>query len=97
MLAEEGIDVDHIDVPDLDTFQRALHRAIERHNMARFTSAARARELAVTTLQLVIEAITEDNTTLAGQLLGEVQPDLPDNSTATVASCTGIALGLLDD
>lgn len=25
------------------------------------------------------------------------QPEFPDNSTATVASCTGVALGLLDD
>jgi hypothetical protein len=97
LLAEEGIDVDHIDVPDLDTFQRALHRAIERHNMARFTPVARARELAVATLQLVIEALTQDNSTLTAQLLDEVQPESPDNSTATVASCIGVALGLLDD
>jgi hypothetical protein len=97
LLAEEGIDVDHIDVPDLATLQHALNRAVERHNMARFTPVARARELAVATLQLVIQALTQDNTTLAAQLLDQVQPEPPDNSTATVASCIGVALGLLDD
>lgn len=97
LLAEEGIDVDHIDVPDLDTLQRALNRAVERHNMARFTPVAGARELAATTLRLVIDAMRQDNTTLAAQLLDQVPPESPDNSTATVASCIGVALGLLDD
>jgi hypothetical protein len=31
LLAEEGIDVDNIDVPDLDTLQAAMERAVERH------------------------------------------------------------------
>ena len=69
LLAEEGIDVDHIDVPDLDTLQQALNRAVERHNMARFTPVAKPRELAVTTLRQVIVAITENNTVLAADLL----------------------------
>jgi hypothetical protein len=34
LLAEEGIDVSNIDVPDLVTLQQALSRAVERHNMA---------------------------------------------------------------
>ncbi|MBV9058851.1 MAG: hypothetical protein JO296_09350 [Pseudonocardiales bacterium] len=96
LLAEEGIDVDHIDVPDLETLQQALNRAVERHNMARFTPVGKPRELAVTTLRLVITAITQDNTALAAQLLDQVQPESPDNSTATVASCIGVVLGLLD-
>jgi hypothetical protein len=37
LLAEEGIDVNNIDVPDLDTLQNAMNRAIERRNMALFT------------------------------------------------------------
>jgi hypothetical protein len=97
LLAEEGIDVDNIDVPDLATLQQALNRAVERHNMARFTPVGKPRELAVTTLRLVIKAITENNTVLAANLLDQVQPESPDNSTATVASCIGLALGLLDD
>lgn len=48
LLAGEGIDVDNIDVPDLDTLQAALNRAVERHNMARFTPVGPARDLAVT-------------------------------------------------
>jgi hypothetical protein len=42
LLAEEGIDVDNIDVPDLGTLQAAMNRAIERHNMARFTPVGQA-------------------------------------------------------
>jgi len=34
LLAEEGIDVDNIDVPDPGTLQQALNRAIERRDMA---------------------------------------------------------------
>jgi hypothetical protein len=96
LLAEEGIDVDNIDVPDMETLQRAMDRAVERHNMALFTPVGQARELAAVTLRLVIEAIAENNTTGAAAILEQVQPESPDNSTATVAGCIGMALGLLD-
>src|SRR5258708_673103 len=97
LLAEEGIDVDNIDVPDLDTLQAAMNRSIERHNMTRFTPVGHARDLAVTTLRLVIEALTDGDTTLAAAILEQVQPDSPANTTATVAGCIGVAPGLLDD
>ncbi len=51
LLAEEGIDVDNIDAPDLDTLQAAMNRAVERHNMARFTPVGHTRDLAVTALR----------------------------------------------
>jgi hypothetical protein len=97
LLAEEGIDVDNIDVPDLDTLQAALNRAVERHNMTRFTPVGNPRQLAITTLRRVIEAIAEGNTTLGAAILEQLQPESPDNTAATVAGCIGIALGLLDD
>lgn len=97
MLAEEGIDVEDIDVPDLDTLQAAMNRAVERLNMIRFTPVGQARDLAITTLRLVIEAIAEGNTTLAAAILDQVTPESPDNTVATVAGCIGVALGLLDD
>ena len=97
LLAEEGIDVDHIDVPDLDNLQAAMNRAVERHNMARFTPVGPARELVVTTLRLVIDAMADGDTALAGSILQQVQPESPDNTVATVAGCIGLALGLLDD
>ena len=60
-------------MPDLATLQQALHRAVERHNMTRFTPVDRARklvitelvitELVITELRRVIEAIAEGNTT----------------------------------
>src|SRR5215470_10740596 len=99
LLAEEGIDVDNIEdteVPDIATLEAAFSRALERHNMARFTPVGRARELAATALRLVVEAVTENNTTLAATTLDQVQPESPDNTTATVAGCIGLALGLVD-
>jgi len=97
LLAEEGIDVDNIDVPDLDTLQAAMNRAVERHNMTRFTPVGPARDLVITTLRLTIEAIAEGDTTLAAAILEQVQPESPDNTVATVAGSIGVALGLLDD
>jgi hypothetical protein len=96
LLAEEGIDVDNIDVPDLQTLQRALNRAMERHNMALFTPVGQARELAAVTLRLAAEAIADGDPRLAAGVLGQAQPESPDGSVPTVAACTGIALGLLD-
>jgi hypothetical protein len=96
LLAEEGIDVDNIDVPDLDTLQQAMNRAIERQNMVRFTPVGQARELAAVTLRLVAEAIADGDTRLAAVILDQAQPESPDGSTATVAGCIGVALGLLD-
>jgi len=96
LLAEEGIDVDNIDVPDLQTLQAALNRAMERHNMSLFTPIGHARELAAATLRLAAEAIADGDTPLAARILDQAQPESPDGSAPTVAACTGVALGLLD-
>lgn len=95
LLAEEGIDVDN--VPDMETLQRAMNRAVERHNMALFTPVGDTREVAATALRLVVEAIADEDTTLAAAILDQVQPESPDNTTPTVSACIGITLGLLDD
>jgi hypothetical protein len=94
LLAEEGIDVDNIDVPDVQTLQHALNRAMERHNMSLFTPVGRARELAAATLRLAVEAIAGGDTALAATVLDQAQPESPDGSVPTVATCTGLALGL---
>jgi hypothetical protein len=96
LLAEEGIDVSNIDVPDLETLQQALDRAMERHNMAVFTPVGPARELAAVTMRLAAEAIAGGDTTLAAGILDQAQPESPDGSAATVAGCIGLALGLID-
>jgi hypothetical protein len=95
LLAEEGIDVDNI--PDIETLQRAMNRAVERRNMTLFTPVGDTRDLAAATLRLVVEALAEDDTTLAASILDQVQPESPDNSAPTVSACMGMALGLLDD
>lgn len=100
LLAEEGIDVnclDELGAPDLATLQASLNRAVERHNLALFTPVGRARELAVATLRLAVEAITEDDTTRAGAALDQAQPESPDGQAPTVSACIGVALGLLDE
>ena len=96
LLAEEGIDVNNIDASDPGTLQQALNRAIERHNMAMFTPVGHARELTAVTMRLAAEAIAGGGTTLAAGILDQAQPESPDGSAATVAGCTGLALGLLD-
>ncbi len=96
LLAEEGIDVKNLDVPDMDTLQQALSRAIERRNMAMFTPIGRVREQAAVTMRLAAEAIADGDTKLAAGILDQAQPESPDDSAATVAGCTGLALGLLD-
>jgi hypothetical protein len=96
LLAEEGIDIDNIEADDLETLQAALNRAVERHNMARFTPVGESREYALTTLRLVVEAIADNDTTLAGAILDSVPPESPEGK-ATVAGCIGVALDLLDN
>jgi hypothetical protein len=97
LLAEEGIDLDDIDVPDLATLQAALDRAVARHNMARFTPVGPARDHAVGILRLAVEALTDTDTAGAADILDRVPPESPNTTAATVAGCIGVALGLLDD
>ncbi len=96
LLAEEGIDVSSIDATDPDTLRQALGRAVERHNMAMFTPAGHARELAAVTMRLAAEAVAGGDTALAAAVLDQAQPESPDGQAATVAGCIGLTLGLLD-
>lgn len=97
LLAEEGIDLGSDDLPDMQTLQAALNRAVERRNLELFTPVGPTRQIAVDTLRRVVDAILAGDSRTAGRLLEQVQPESPDNTVATVSSCIGIALGLLDD
>lgn len=44
----------------------------------------------------MVEATLDGDRRLAGAILDQIQPESPDNTVATVASCIDIALGLLD-
>ncbi|GAB3261376.1 hypothetical protein [Nocardioides dilutus] len=97
ILAEDGIDLDDPDtIPDTETLQAALDRAVERRNMELFTPVGEARSLALTTLRLFVGAIAGDETELAGAILATAVPESPDGSQATVAGTIGVALDLLD-
>lgn len=97
LLAEEGIDPSGEDPPDLPTLQAALNRAVERRNPELFSPLGATGQIAVETLHQVVHAILAGDSGTAGRLLEQVQPDSPDNIAATLSSCIGIALGLLDD
>ncbi|MEO6470317.1 MAG: hypothetical protein ABIR57_00710, partial [Aeromicrobium sp.] len=98
LLAEEGIDLDDpAKIPDTETLQLALNRAIERRNMALFTPIGKSRELALTTLRLYVEAVATSQNEFAGAILATARPESPDNSVATVAGTIGVALDLLDE
>jgi hypothetical protein len=71
-----------------------LDRAVERHNLALFNLAGKARELAAT-MRLAAETIADVDSSLASAVLSQAEPESPDNSA--VAGCIGVALGLLDD
>ena len=45
---------------------------------------------------LAAQAIADGDTRLAAAILDQAQPESPDDSAATAASCIGVALGLLD-
>jgi len=101
LLAEDGITVDTNgdivgDLPDLETLQRAMDRAVERANLALFTPTGTDRELAAAALREVTEAFDAGDTATAAAVLEAVQPEAPNHDTATVAAVTGVALGLLD-
>ena len=96
LLAEEGIDVGNIDVPDVDSLHQAMNRALERQNTVRFTPVGLPRELAAVTLRPAAEAIAEGDTRLAAAVFDQAQPESADGFAATVAGCIGVALGLLD-
>ncbi len=97
LLAEEGIDLDHTNNLDMQTLQRAMNRAIERRNMELFTPVGKTRDLAAAALRLVVEALADNDSTVASAVLAQVQPESPDNSAPTVSACIGLALGLLDE
>jgi hypothetical protein len=97
LLAEDGIDLDDPNsIPDMETLQRVLDRAIERRNMALFTPVGTSRELALTALRLYVEAVADDQTEHAGAVLATAVPESPDDSVATVAGTISVALDLLD-
>lgn len=97
LLAAEGIDLGSDDLPDMATLQAALSRAVERRNLELFSPVGATRQVAIDTLHRVVGAVLDGDSITAGRLLEQVQPESPDNSVATVSSCIGIALGLLDD
>ena len=95
LLAEDGVDIN--DVTDIDAFNRALQKAVERRNMELFTPVGVRRDQAIALLVLVVAAIADDDTKRAGSLLDKAKPESPDDSVPEVSSCIGLALDLLDN
>ncbi len=96
LLAEEGIDLDGGDIPDLATLQAAMDRAVRRHNMQLFTPTGTARDSAAAVVRLAVIAIGAGDGVGAGDVLDAVEPEPAEPGGASVAACTGMAVGLLD-
>lgn len=95
ILAEDGIDIDNLEFDSMEDFQAAMNRAVERHNMERFTPVGPAREKALAALREVAQALAAGDTERAGEILDAVPPDAPAGEL-TVAACMGAGLDLLD-
>lgn len=96
-LAEEGIDLDNIDVPDLDTLNAAFARAVERHNMIQSTPVGAARDNTLATLRAVVIALIDSDDTAAAELLDSIAPTATSSDDTTVSASIGVGTGLLDD
>ena len=97
LLADEGIDLDDLDSFDPQSLQEALNRVSERANLVAFTPFGRARALAACALREAVDARASGYDAGVRDVLARLVPESPDAKEATVASCIGISLGLLDD
>jgi len=95
LLAEEGFDVDSLDATDLETMNKALSRAVERHNFELFVPVGKARLMALTTLRLVAETINDGDLAAAEGLIQSIKPE-PDADSCSVAHVIGVSTGILD-
>ncbi|MFE3730471.1 hypothetical protein [Nocardia sp. NPDC059154] len=96
-LAEEGIDIDDIDVPDLETLNAAFARAVERLNMIQSTPVGAARDNTLATLRGVVVALINGDDAAATELLDAIPPTATSPDDATVSGSIGVGTGLLDD
>jgi hypothetical protein len=96
LLAEEGIDLDGGEIPDLAMLQAAMDRAVQRHNMQLFTPVGADRDNAAVVLREAVIAIGAGDGVRAGEVLAAVEPQPTQPGGASVAGCTGVAVGLLD-
>lgn len=96
LLAEEGIDLDHLEANvDLDVVNAALARATERRNMELFTPVGEQRAMALTVHRLISEALAEGSVDLARVVIDGIQPD-PVGTMPSAAQVIGVGLGILD-
>jgi len=96
LLAEEGIDLDDLDGPDVGALNSALARATERHNLALSTPVGAQRERALTVLRLLSEALAEGSDAVASIVLNGIPSD-PEEDRPSVAQVIGVGMGVLDN
>ncbi|NHB84951.1 hypothetical protein G7085_10940 [Tessaracoccus sp. HDW20] len=94
LLAADGIDLDAIDV-DIDTFNEAMTRAIERRNMELSTPTGDDRVAALDVLAAFTLLAHGGHTDDALDLIDKVGP-YPSTAFPSVSQVIGTALGLLD-
>lgn len=95
LLAEDGFDIDNLEATDLDTLNAAIGRAVERRNFERFVPVDQTRAMALTTLRLTAEAISDGDIALARAIIQSVEPE-PDDDKPSIAHVIGVSAGVLD-
>ena len=95
LLTAEGIDLDNLDDIDPDTFNAALSRATERHNLELFTPIGKERVRSLTVLRQFCEALDGGYVDLAQAILGAAKPETTESMPA-ISHVIGVGLGLLD-
>jgi hypothetical protein len=94
LLAAEGVDLDDPDF-DAGTFDTALARATEQHNLLLATPIGAQRAGVLTMLRLFTSAIADGDDSLARGLLSSIGPE-PDGDAPAISHVIGVSLGLLD-
>jgi hypothetical protein len=73
-----------------------MDRAVQRRNMQLFTPTGAGRDNAAVVVREAVIAIGAGDGARAGEVLDAVEPEPTEPGGASVAACTGVAVGLLD-
>lgn len=95
LLADEGIDIAHLDDADPVALKAALQRAVERHNLEASTPIGEQRARTITTLRELVIAHHARNTAASQMLFGSIGP-VPTRHRPSSGHLTGVNIETLD-
>ena len=95
LLAADGIDIHDLPNVDPDELSAAMTRAIERHQLEAHTPVGDARALTIDTVRDISEALYQQKTVQAEQILRSLQLE-PTPSLPSTTHVSGLTLETLD-